>query len=156
MNTYPIEIWNGGKVQKIRESVIHLMRGQIFEIDGKSFFTMGGAKSSDKKYRKEGLTWWKEEEPSNEEKNEALLNLKKCNNNVNYIITHTCPTSLVKVFDKECYNMPFELDRLSEINSFFEELKELIDFDYWYFGHYHCDIDMDKFNMVFDEIKLIK
>ena len=30
---YPIEEWHGGKVHKIRESVIHLMRGQVFEIE---------------------------------------------------------------------------------------------------------------------------
>ena len=32
---YPVEEWHGGKVHKIRSSVIHLMRGQVFEIDGK-------------------------------------------------------------------------------------------------------------------------
>lgn len=34
---YPIEKWHGGKVHKIRPSVIHLMRGQVFEIDGKAY-----------------------------------------------------------------------------------------------------------------------
>ena len=29
---YPIENWQGGKVHKIRPSVLHLMRGQDFEI----------------------------------------------------------------------------------------------------------------------------
>src|SRR5699024_12624046 len=36
-----------GKVHKIRDSVIHLMRGEIFDIDNKKFFTFGGAKSHD-------------------------------------------------------------------------------------------------------------
>lgn len=45
--SYPVELWHGGKVHKIRPSVIHLMRGQIYEIDGKSFFTFGGASSHD-------------------------------------------------------------------------------------------------------------
>ena len=34
---YPVEEWHGGKVHKIRPSVIHLMRGQIFDIEGKAF-----------------------------------------------------------------------------------------------------------------------
>lgn len=42
---YPIEEWNGGKIHKINDSVFHLMRGQVFKIDGKSFFTFGGASS---------------------------------------------------------------------------------------------------------------
>ena len=35
------------KFYKIRPSVVHLMRGQIFEIGGKSIFTFGGASSHD-------------------------------------------------------------------------------------------------------------
>lgn len=38
---YPIKEWHGGKVHEIRPSVLHLMRGQVFEIDGKSIFTFG-------------------------------------------------------------------------------------------------------------------
>ena len=39
---YPVEDWCGGTVQRIRPSVIHLMRGQVYSIQGKKFFTMGG------------------------------------------------------------------------------------------------------------------
>ena len=38
LDAYPIETWHGGEVQRVRPSVIHLMRGQIFTIDGASFF----------------------------------------------------------------------------------------------------------------------
>ncbi|NUU74615.1 metallophosphoesterase family protein [Paenibacillus xylanilyticus] len=31
LEEYPVEIWNGGKVHRINDSVIHLMRGQVFE-----------------------------------------------------------------------------------------------------------------------------
>ena len=31
LKTYPVEEWHGGKVQFIRPSIIHLMRGQVFE-----------------------------------------------------------------------------------------------------------------------------
>lgn len=45
--SYPVEMWNGGKVHKIRPSVIHLMRGQVYRIDGKKIFSFGGARSHD-------------------------------------------------------------------------------------------------------------
>ena len=32
LKKYPIEEWNGGKVQRIRPHVIHLMRGQVFDL----------------------------------------------------------------------------------------------------------------------------
>ena len=43
---YPVEEWHGGKVRHIiRDKVILLERGQVFEIDGKTFFAFGGASS---------------------------------------------------------------------------------------------------------------
>lgn len=47
LNEYPTEEWNGGKIHKITDSLFHLMRGQIFNIDDKKIFTFGGAKSHD-------------------------------------------------------------------------------------------------------------
>lgn len=44
---YPVEEWHGGKIQRIRPSVIHLMRGQVFELEEKKLFTFGGASSHD-------------------------------------------------------------------------------------------------------------
>ena len=39
--------WHGGKVNYIRHSVLHLNRGKIYNIQGKSFFCFGGASSHD-------------------------------------------------------------------------------------------------------------
>ena len=47
LSKYPVEEWNGGKVQFLRPHVIHLMRGQVFTLEGHTFFTMGGASSHD-------------------------------------------------------------------------------------------------------------
>ena len=47
IESYHVEEWHGGKIQRIRPHVLHLMRGQIFELEGYRFFTMGGARSHD-------------------------------------------------------------------------------------------------------------
>ena len=47
LERYPVKDWHGGKVHRIRSHVLHLMRGQVFELEGYHFFTMGGAKSHD-------------------------------------------------------------------------------------------------------------
>jgi len=78
LNSYPVEEWKGGKIQRIRPSVIHLMRGQVFSIDGAVFFTFGGAMSIDKAYRKENISWWKEEMPNNAEMQEGQLESRFC------------------------------------------------------------------------------
>ena len=66
LDAYPVEIWNGGKIHRISDTVIHLMRGQVYNVDGVKFFAMGGAESTDKQYRREGKTWWAREMPSAE------------------------------------------------------------------------------------------
>ena len=48
---YPVEEWHGGKMHKIRDSVLHLMRGEIFDIDSKKIFSFGGGT-----YKKDYLT----------------------------------------------------------------------------------------------------
>ena len=131
LNSYPVTKWHGGTVHKMRENVIHLMRGQIYNINNKTFFTMGGATSIDKDRREPGISWWKEELPSEEEYNTALKNLKKANYSVDYIITHCAPTSFMKAL-----NPSFIIDAETK---FLEDVARSVSYNHWYFGHYHMD-----------------
>ena len=133
--SYPQEEWNGGKVHRIRKNILHLMRGQVYSIDGKTFFTMGGAYSIDKAFREEGISWWPEELPSEEEYDEAINNLEKCNNKVDYIITHAAPEDTMSVFHKD------HLEEL-KLNFFLEWVRENVEYRHWYFGHLHQDADL--------------
>jgi len=47
LNEYPVKEWHGGLVHEIRPSVLHLMRGEMFDIGGKKVFAFGGARSHD-------------------------------------------------------------------------------------------------------------
>ena len=99
LNSYAVEQWNGGKVHIIADNMIHLMRGQIFTIDGLKFFTFGGAYSIDKMSRAEGISWFPEEIPSREEYEEGWKNLEKEDFQVDYILTHTAPRDVAKYTD---------------------------------------------------------
>ena len=44
---YPCEEWNGGMIQRIRPSIMHLCRGEIYDIAGKTFLALGGNYSHD-------------------------------------------------------------------------------------------------------------
>ena len=88
LNAYPVEMWKGGKVHKIKPDIIHLMRGQVFEIEGKTIFTFGGAARIDRDWRIEGESWRAQELPTYEELDEGIANLKRYGNKVDYIITH--------------------------------------------------------------------
>ena len=53
----PVREWNGGLVHEVRPHVLHLMRGEVFDIDGLTVLAMGGAASNDRQYRREGRSW---------------------------------------------------------------------------------------------------
>ena len=163
--SYPVENWNGGKVHRINEKVIHLMRGQVFTIEGKTFFTMGGAASHDIKnlldpneedfvkkrkvlrkagifYRVIGKSWWPQEMPSYEEYGIAKENLKKCNWGVDYIITHCAPTSIQAAILADSVVAEDYGNNL--LTNFFEILYRDCDFKRWFHGHYHVEASGDN------------
>ena len=133
LNSYPVSEWNGGKVHFITPSIIHLMRGQVYKIGDKTFFTMGGAESHDKIYRKEGVSWWSREMPSNDEYEEGLENLNKVNNQVDYILSHCAPDQL-----QEQIAYWYKHNKLT---NYLEVVQQTIKFGWHYFGHYHIDKD---------------
>lgn len=133
--SYPVREWHGGRVHKIRDSVYHLMRGEIFDIDNKKFFCFGGARSTDRMHRILGSSWWREEEPNKEEYNIAENNLKEIDFQPDYIITHDMPYSYIKEFygpratrgDKTSYML----------NDF---LIQCHGYKKWFCGHHHADV----------------
>ena len=149
LNSYPVITWNGGKAHQITDSVIHLMRGQIFLIDGYKFFTFGGAKSSDKEFRKEGVSWWKEEMPNQEEYAEGFRNLELNKWKVDFIVTHTCPVKIQKVLlEKSDKNL-----ETTELNQYLSEIDSKTNYKHWYFGHNHLDEDLtDKHTILYNKI----
>ena len=136
LERYPVAEWHGGKVHRVRPHVLHLMRGQIFELESYRFFTMGGAKSHDTNHRINHISWWRQELPSDEEYIEALQNLERYNWQVDYIITHCAPTSIALMGNR--HN---EADRLTD---FLQEVKERAKYHYWLFGHYHDNKAIDE------------
>jgi len=47
LNEFPVTEWHGGRVHEIRRNVFHLMRGEIYSIEDRTFFAFGGAASHD-------------------------------------------------------------------------------------------------------------
>jgi len=67
LNSMEVRKWNGGRVHKVGDRVLHLMRGELYSINRQNIFTFGGARSNDRDRRIQGESWWLEEEPSSEE-----------------------------------------------------------------------------------------
>lgn len=136
LNKYPVVDLFGGKAHQITPSIFHLMRGEIFTIDGLKFFAMGGAVSHDRMYRTEGKSWWKEEMPTDDQYRNALSNIDMHNWKVDFVLTHCAPDSI----QKEIADW-YERDKLT---NFLESIRGELTFRRWCFGHYHIDKEFPK------------
>jgi hypothetical protein len=146
LNECEVEEYCGGKVHKIMSNIYHLMRGQIFNLNGVKVFTMGGASSHDKIHRKESKSWWKSELPNEDEYKEALNNLDRNNWKVDLVITHCAPDSI----QSELANW-YEHDKLTNL---LETVKQDLSYKKWYFGHYHVDNMIDEKHVaIYDKIE---
>lgn len=170
LNAYPIEEWHGGRVHKIRPSVIHLMRGEVFDLCGRTFFAFGGASSHDIRggilepatidykeklnearkdtapFRINHVSWWKEELASDKEKINGFKNLEKYDYNVDFIVSHCCSTSTQNILGGGRYKPDHETDYLDDVRAKTEFTK-------WFFGHYHVNRNVnDKEICIYEQI----
>ena len=147
INTYPVVDLFGGKAHRITENIYHLMRGQLFTIEGKTFFTFGGAYSHDKDMRTEGYDWWPEELPGNSDYDTAAGTLNACNNKVDHMITHTLPQSIIHYIGRVPEPQEIQLD------SYFEWLYHNCEFKMWYGGHFHINrLVRGNVHILYDEV----
>ena len=139
LKEYPVSEWNGGRVQVIRPNVIHLMRGQVFLIEGKKIFVLGGAESTDREYRQPGVNWWPEEYPSHEEIKEAESNLEKESWFVDYVITHSCDYSTMSGLA-----IPERKKKCIAYSLVLSSIDRRLRYSHWYFGHFHVDYNVNS------------
>lgn len=173
LNSYPVSIWNGGRVHKIRPNVIHLMRGEIFNIEETRFFTFGGAASHDVQdgileydngkwldkayelenqgkfnFRVKDVSWWEEELPNEREMKCGFHRLEEVGNKVDFILTHSPSTSDLYLIggSKCCY-------RPDILTNYLEEVKSKVEYKKHFFGHMHMNYAVnDKDICLYDQI----
>lgn len=154
LHQYKVEEKWGGKVHRIRDSIYHLMRGEVYQIQGKSIFAFGGAFSHDREYRIKGYSWWEEELPTDVECASAIENLKKVKNKVDIVLTHDAPRSIARTlgFGDSFMENGYPSNAVN-ILDFLDLLKNKIQYQQWYCGHYHIDEDFsDAFHFLYHQI----
>ncbi|MBO7217672.1 MAG: metallophosphoesterase [Clostridia bacterium] len=153
---YPEVIRYGDKVHKIRENIYHLERGRVYTIEGKKFFTFGGGYSLDKEERNgKGLnydpneppSWWEQEMPKKEEYERGMEALKSVNFKVDYIVTHTAPTLLIKDWIMRKPFIARDMKMVPEdetLRNYLDIIWGVVQFKRWFFGHWHIDEDISE------------
>lgn len=133
LNAYPAEEWNGGMAHHIGGNLYHLMRGQVFTLEGKTFFTFGGGESREKQMRVEANKWWPCEMPGIDEMRAGVENLRKHGFSVDYVFTHQ-PPPRADVFPDGGY-----AGNRNPLDAFLGQVMRQVKYRKWFFGSEHID-----------------
>jgi len=142
----PIILKFGAPMRKYNDSIYIMERGEIYNIDGMTFFNMGGAHSIDRSDRILGKSWWESELPSGMEFEHALDNLEKVNWKVDYILGHTTSNYAIDTMFKPSYKLN------DSTSKFFDHVVDKTEFKKFYFGHWHQDISEGKYRVLYHNI----
>ena len=147
LNRLPTVHLFGNDVGVVADNVYHLRRGRVYNIAGRTIFTFGGALSIDKAFRKEGISWWPEEYPNEEEIDRAHEEIRKCGGVVDYVISHTCPklANPFKMWEARA-NDPYHsyLKKDDIVMQYLQDFADKLQFQMWYFGHMHVDANVKE------------
>ena len=150
---FPEVQWCKGRVKVIRPSVLMLMRGEMYEIEGIRVFAFGGAASHDisdgildgndpdwrekarqlkrrgkRMFRVKGVSWWEEELPTSKEMNHGLETLEKYGWECDYVVTHCAATSTQALLGYTERNA---------FTDYLDQIRSRLHYKKWFFGHYH-------------------
>lgn len=152
LNSYKLSHLFGGAVHKISQKVIHLLRGEIYEINNFRIFTIGGALSIDKDRRTKNVSWWSDEGITQNQIHNAWENLRRFQYEVDIVISHTCPRKIAK----KLFN-GHNVAKIEDINmDILQGISEYIKFKKWYFGHFHRNIKINnKFTCLYENIEKV-
>ena len=147
--TYKFQNWKKGKVwcEEKYPNLKFAKDGEIYHIEGRRYIAIGGAYSVDKYYRQaRGLSWWDDEQPSDEIK--AYVEKQLSKGTFEIILSHTCPYK----YEPTDMFIP-GLDQ-SQIDKSTEEWLDMIEDKYpysaWFCGHWHTDRQVGKLHFLYD------
>ena len=135
LESLPLVEYKGALMHQIDDHIFHILRGEIMELEGYTMLCIGGAHSIDKHLRTEHISWWSQEDITDHDIDNAVWNLRRYKNKVDFVLTH-CVDSLTV---KEAFH--FHTDHSSDQLNFVDRV---VDYNRWFFGHYHFDVPAGK------------
>ena len=149
--TYEETRWRGGVAYREPEfpNLLFAKDGEIYELNGWHCIAIGGAYSIDKHFRKRGVNWWEDEQPSDIIKARVEARLAKENWKVDAVLSHTCPMKYVPIegflpgFDQ------LEVDNSTEI--WLDTIEDRLTYERWLCGHFHMYKTIDRMLFLFND-----
>ena len=142
-------IWYDNNVDNdvyVREgfpNIRYLIDGEIYTFDGYRCLALGGAYSVDKYLRlarqlpNGWCGWFENEQLNQQEKDSIYSDLCENKEQIDFVLTHTAPKS----YEPTDLFLP-QVDQStvdSTMEEWLEEVKKVINWKFWLFGHYHHD-----------------
>lgn len=154
ISTYFEKMWHGGLVYYEEEypNIIFAADGEIYDFDGNKAIAIGGAYSLDKNRRLVAKApWFESEQPDERIKEYVVYKLEEAGRRVDFVLSHTGP---LKYLPKDVFLPGYDqssIDRSTE--KWLDSIEDNLDYDLWYFGHFHCDRIVGKAVILFDSIE---
>ncbi|MCR5078773.1 MAG: hypothetical protein K6B65_02475, partial [Bacilli bacterium] len=108
-----------------------IQRNETLKINGPTFTCMGADTSRDRKFRVEGVSYWRQEHIGEEDMENGWRNLREYENKVDFVLTH-CINATTTWF-------AFHMD-IDEDCAKLEQIEAKVQYKMWLFGHYHKDM----------------
>ena len=147
-------VWNGGVVfvEDRYLNILFARDGEIFDFDGVAAIAIGGAYSVDKYHRLVmNWHWWSDEQPDEQTKAYVEKQLEKRGNNIDVVLSHTCPLKYEPVELFLSFIDQSTVDKSTEI--WLGAIESRLVYKKWYCGHYHTAKKIDKLEFMFDKVE---
>lgn len=154
ISTYKTKEFRGGTVwyEEGYPNLLFAKDGEIYSFGGYSCIVIGGAYSVDKYDRlAEGWHWFENEQPSDEIKANVEWQLAARNNQIDIVLSHTCP---MKYEPTEMFIQGLDESLIDKsTGEWLGKVEATLDYKKWYCGHYHTIKKIDKLQFMFGDIE---
>ena len=135
--------FHGGTARKIADNIYCLNRGEMYRIENKIFFTLGGGLPPEADGTESAPSL-----PSDEELEYAVVNIEEQRRMLDVIITHEAPASVKRMIDRGA--------GIDDLNIFLDTVMHNAHYRRWYFGSLHEDRAVsEKLICVFEDVHKI-
>ena len=135
--------FHGGTARKIADNIYCLNRGEMYQIENKIFFTLGGGLPPEADGTESAPSL-----PSDEELEYAVVNIEEQRRMLDVIITHEAPASVKRMIDRGA--------GIDDLNIFLDTVMHNAHYRRWYFGSLHEDRAVsEKLICVFEDVHKI-
>lgn len=154
ISTYVDKIWHEGLVyyEEDYPNILFAADGEIYDFDGNKAIVIGGAYSIDKNSRIAGnAPWFESEQPDERTMEYVESRLEEAGKRVDFVLSHTGP---LKYLPEDIFLPGYDqrnIDRTTE--EWLDSIEDSLDYDLWYFGHFHCDRMVGKAVILFECIE---